>query len=306
VSGGFQITPEEVVDGVNERYGRHPGYRALHAKGRFYKATFTATAEAAGLTRAAHMQGEPVPAMVRLSNGSGEPDSKDYVPDVRGLAVSFKLPDGSSTDVLAQTAPNFPIDTPEGFVDVVKANVAGIARLWKFPIAMAKHPSAIPGLPGNVAALKPPRSYVTRRYYAVHAFKWVNAAGDEKYVRYTWLPEHGEETISQGEAKDGGADYLQEEMSERLARGPGRMLLQLQLAAEGDETADPRKNWPDDRKRLIAGTLEITELDPSPEQGGEIVVFDPMRLTDGIEPSDDRILAYRPRAYSVSAERRSS
>ena len=33
-------------------------------------------------------------------------------------------------------------------------------------------------------------------------------------------------------------------------------------------------------------------------------VFDPMRLTDGIEPSADPILAARPKAYSVSIERR--
>ena len=32
--------------------------------------------------------------------------------------------------------------------------------------------------------------------------------------------------------------------------------------------------------------------------------FDGMRLTDGIEASDDRVLAYRPRAYDVSATRR--
>ena len=34
------------------------------------------------------------------------------------------------------------------------------------------------------------------------------------------------------------------------------------------------------------------------------IVFDPMRLTDGIEPSADPILAARPKAYSVSIERR--
>jgi catalase len=305
VSAEFAITPEEVVDGFNERYGRHPGYRALHAKGRYYKATFTATPEAARLTRAAHMQGESVPAMVRLSNGSGNPDSKDYVPDVRGMAVSFELPDGSRTDVLGQTAPNFPVNTPEGFVEVVQANVAGLARLWKFPVLLAKHPKAIPGLPGNLAALKPPRSYATRRYYPIHAFKWVNADGGEQFVRYTWVPDGGEETISQGEAKELGPDYLQEEMRDRLARGPARFNLQLQLAAEGDPTDDPRKNWPDDRETVTAGTLEITELDPSAETGGELIVFDPVRVTDGIELSDDPILRYRPRAYSVSAERRS-
>jgi catalase len=303
---GFDITPEQVVDGVNERYGRHPGYRALHAKGRYYKATFTATPEAARLTRAAHMQAEPVPVRVRLSNGSGNPDSKDYVPDVRGMAVSFELPDGSRTDVLGQTAPNFPINTPEGFVEVVQANVAGLARLWKFPAFLAKHPDAIPGLPGNLAALKPPLSYATRRYYPIHAFKWVNADGGEQYVRYTWLPDAGEQTISQGEAKKAGADYLQEEMLERLGRGPARFTFQLQLAAEGDRTDDPRKKWPEDRETVVAGTLEITELDPSAETGGELIVFDPMRLTDGIEPSDDPILQYRPRAYSVSAERRAT
>jgi catalase len=300
------ITPEQVVDAVNERYGRHPGYRTLHAKGRYYKATFTATADAARLTRAAHMQGEPVEATVRLSNGSGDPASKDYVPDVRGMAVSFQLPDGSRTDILGQTAPNFPINTPEGFVEVVQANVAGIARLWKFPVFLAKHPDAIPGLRANLEALKPARSYATRRYFPIHAFKWVNADGDQQYVRYTWLPEAGEQTISQGEAKEAGADYLQEEMLKRLAQGPARFTLQLQLAAAGDQTDDPRKQWPDDRRTLVAGTLEITDLDPTAEPEDEIVVFDPMRLTDGIEPSDDPILHYRPRAYSVSAERRSS
>jgi catalase len=303
---GFQITPKQVVDGVNERYGRHAGYRALHAKGRFYKATFTATPEAAGITRAAHMQGDPVQAMVRLSNGAGTPDSKDYVPDVRGMAVSFELADGARTDVLAQTAPNFPVNTPEGFVQVVQANVAGIARLWKFPVFLAKHPDAIPGLRANLAALKPPRSYATIRYYPIHAFKWVNADGGERYVRYTWVPEADEARISPREAKELGPDYLQEEMLQRLQHGPVRFLLSLQIAAEGDPTDDPRKNWPEDRERVTAGTLELTEPDATAETEGGIVVFDPMRLTDGIEPSDDPILHYRPGPYSVSAERRSA
>ncbi len=42
------------------------------------------------------------------------------------------------------------------------------------------------------------------------------------------------------------------------------------------------------------------------ETPGNPIVFDPMRLTDGIEPSDDKILAARPMAYSVSIERRTA
>jgi catalase len=300
------ITPEQVVDGVYERYGRHPGHRALHAKGIFCKGTFTATSDAARLTRAAHMQGKPVEALVRLSNASGNPDSKDYVPDVRGMATSFQLPDGSKTDLSAQTAPNFPVKTPEGFVEAVQANVSGVARAWKIPLFLARHPSAIPGLKANLDALKPRPSFANYTYFAIHAFKWVNTDGAEQYVRYTWIPEAGEETISPAEGKEKGANYLQDEMRQRLAQGSARFTLQLQLAAEGDPTDDPTANWPDDREKVSAGTLELTEVIPSPEEGGEIVVFDPVRMTDGIELSEDPILHYRPRAYNVSAQRRSA
>ncbi len=49
--------------------GLSPGNRALHAKGKLYRGTFTATAEAAQLSRAAHLSGSAVPALIRFSNG---------------------------------------------------------------------------------------------------------------------------------------------------------------------------------------------------------------------------------------------
>jgi hypothetical protein len=41
-----------------------------------------------------------------------------------------------------------------------------------------------------------------------------------------------------------------------------------------------------------------------PERSGDVIVFDPVRVTDGIELSDDPVLRFRPRAYSVSVDRR--
>jgi catalase len=40
------------------------------------------------------------------------------------------------------------------------------------------------------------------------------------------------------------------------------------------------------------------------ERDGDILVFDPTRVTGGIELSDDSILRFRPRAYSASIARR--
>ena len=52
--------PEQIVDAIHDINGRHDGTRAVHAKGVVCAGTFTATPEAAALTRAAHMQGGPV------------------------------------------------------------------------------------------------------------------------------------------------------------------------------------------------------------------------------------------------------
>ena len=43
-----------------------------------------------------------------------------------------------------------------------------------------------------------------------------------------------------------------------------------------------------------------------PEESGGPVVFDPTRVVDGIELSDDPILRYRPAAYTESVARRTS
>lgn len=299
------ITPEDAIDRINAAYGRHPGYRALHAKGLFCKGSFTATPESAGLTRAAHMQGQPVEATVRVSNGSGDPDNADYAPDVRGMAATFHLPDGSRTDIVAQTAPGFPTSDVEGFLELLQAGSSGLAGLWRLPVFLAKHPRAVPRLPANLAALRPPPSYAACPYYAIHAFRWIDAEGGERYVRYSWLPDADEPEISKAEARKRGRDYLQKEIAERLAREPARFRLELQIAADDDPVDDPSVAWPSERETVIAGTLELTGLDPERESGGEVIVFDPVRVTDGIEPSDDPVLRYRPRAYSVSAERRS-
>jgi catalase len=299
------ITPEQAVDAINERFGRHEGSRALHAKGVVLKGTFTAAPAAAALTRAGHMQGEPVPATVRVSNGSGNPNEPDYAADVRGMATKFYLPDGSRTDISAQTATRFPTLSVDTFIEMVQANAADASRLWKLPLFLVRHPKIAVGLPSGASALKPPASYATLRYHALHAFKWIDADGGERHVRYTWEPEAGVQTLSGSEAKAKGRDYLREEILARVAREPARFALRVKIAGDGDDPDDPTVQWPDSRETVTVGTLEITEPDTEREQGDDVLVFDPTRVVDGIELTNDPILRFRSPAYSASIERRS-
>jgi catalase len=296
-------TPRDSTAAANEVFGRHPGFRALHAKGTLLKGRFTATPDAAALTRAGHMQGEQVPATIRVSNGGGDPDVPDYRPDVRGLAVKLYLPDGSRTDIVAQSAPRFPVHTPEEFLEMLRAQRPGPAMAWKLPLFLARHPYVIPRLTPNLPSLRLPASYATCTYYAIHGFKFIDAQGGSRCVRYTLLPDAGDVRIGPGEAKRRGRDYLQEEIRTRVSGGPVSFTLELQIAAPRDDVDDPAASWKG-LKRVRAGRLEITDLETERETGGDVLVFDPMRVVDGIELSNDPVLRFRSSAYSDSVSHR--
>jgi catalase len=147
-------------------------------------------------------------------------------------------------------------------------------------------------------------SYATCRYYAVHAYRFVDAGGSSRFVRYTLLPQAGDHRLGPREARRRGREYLQEEIRARLAAEPVRFTIEAQVAAAGDAVDDPASVWPKDRQRVNLGTLELTALDTERETGGDILVFDPGRVVDGIELSDDPVLHFRPSAYSDSVARR--
>jgi catalase len=300
------VTPQEATDAANDTFGSHPGRRALHAKGTLLKGTFTASPAAPRLTRARHLQGDPVPATVRVSNGGGNPDVPDYVPDVRGLAMKLYLPDGSRTDIVAQSAPRFPVHTPDAFVEMLRSQKPGPSMAWTFPLFLARHPEALPGLPANLKALRPIASYATCTYYGIHSFRWLDAEGGHRYVRYTLVPVAGDHRLGPRAAKALGRDYLQEEIRRRATSGPIRFTLELQIAGAADDVDDPVSVWPKHRERVNAGTLEITALETERETGGDVLVFDPTRVVDGIELSNDPVLRFRHDAYSDSVARRMS
>lgn len=296
---------EEAISAIDETFGRHDGFRVVHAKGALCRGTFTAAPEAARLTRAPHLQGDPVAVTVRFSNASGNPHVPDRAPDGRGMATKFYLDDGGRTDIVAVTLPSFVARTPKDFVAFTRASKPFVGSLPgpRLALHLATHREAWRAV-AAAARFKPPVSYATCLYNALHAFRWIAPDGTGRFVRYTWVPAAGERSVSGGEAKERGKNYLQEEIGERLTREPIRFMLRVQIAAPGDPTHDATAVWPDDRERVDVGALELTELETGREQAGDVLVFDPTRVIDGIELSDDPLLPLRSRAYSISVERR--
>ena len=301
-------SPAEVVDAINELTGSHPGHRAAHAKGTLCAGTFKATPAAAALTRAAHMQGDTLRATVRFSNGGGDPGAPDYATEGRGIAVKVYLEDGTRTDFVGLSLPVFFARTPEDFFEFTQARkpdpATGQPDMEKLGAWLGKHPEAGPAIQAAVTA-PPPASYAQCLYNGIHAFRWVNADGDGRFIRYRWEPEAGVAGLSAEEARELGADYLQGEILERLAAGPAAFRLVVTLAELGDPVDDPTEAWPAERESVEVGRLELTGPDTEREKDGDVLVFDPTRVVDGIELTEDPILRFRHHAYAVSVERRS-
>jgi catalase len=297
------LSPERAIDRLRAAFGGPPGYRALHAKGRFYTGTFTATPEAAALCRAGHFDGQPHEVTVRWSNAAGKLRS-DGKPDIRGMAVKFRLPDGSATDLLGQTSPRFPTDDPEVFVALTEASEKPLT----LPLFLARHPRVLPTVLASARAgsIAPRTTFAEVTFYPIHAYGWLAQDGTRTWVRYIFRATATK--ADRLETSFTGRDQLAEEMAARLARGPVTHELWVQVAGEGHDPHRATAVWSGARE-LLAGRIVVTEPVDDPEGGpmtSSPTVFDPTRVVEGIELSDDPILHYRHGAYSESVSRRTT
>jgi catalase len=140
----------------------------------------------------------------------------------------------------------------------------------------------------------------------LHTYWLVDADDHRRAGRFHLVADDELQTLSDEDAAAAPPGYLRDELADRLARSPVVFHLEVTLAAPDDPLDDPTAVWPDDRPRHRLGSLTISALAFDRERDGDILVFDPTRVTDGIECSDDPILLARSGAYSASVSRRTT
>jgi catalase len=225
------------------------------------------------------------------------------------MAVKFLLPDGRETDIVAISLPVFFVRDAEAFIDLTRSRRLNPRTKRPSPLRilgfLARHPEAAPAIWYSARRLnRVPASHLQVAYHALHAFRWIDAKANPRYVRYDLVPEAGEHELARKEARNRGRDFLREDLVARLKEGPARFKLVLQMADVTDPVKDATKAWPSGRPRIEAGTIELNRIGADPDAGCERRVFDPTRVIDGVECSDDPLLEARREAYSISIERR--
>jgi catalase len=294
------------VDAMHEAFGAHAG-RVVHVKGGWAEGTFTGTPEGSALCRAPFLDGRPVHALVRFSNGGGNPEAHDGDRGGRGIAVKLFLDGDTRTDLLGISVPFFTARTPEDFVDYVKlarrdpdTGQPDMAAIGAF---LEAHPETGAAL-AAAGAMPPPASWLGVAYNGIHAFRWTAADGRASWIRTRWRPDAGEESLTDEAAQALDRDYLAADLRTRLDRGPASFTLLARIAQDGDSIVDPTSPWPEERAAIPVGRLQVERAIEPAETESDIRVFDPTRVCDGIECSDDPILRFRPQVYDVSARGR--
>jgi catalase len=296
----------ELLQIFDQLFGLNPGLRPAHAKGTMLKGVFHPAQAAASLSRAPHFTRESTPVSVRFSNSTGVPLIPDNSPnaDPRGLAVRFHLAERVHTDIVSHSTDGFPTHTGAEFLEFLRA-VASTTPEAPHPnpieAFLGSHPAALAFVQTPKPALS---SFARETYYGVTAMRFLSTNGASRYGRYRILPEAGNEHLSAEAAAAKSANYLFDELDERVAKCPIRFRIAVQLANEGDEVNNATIHWPADREILEIGTIELTGkvADDAAEQ--KHIIFDPIPRVDGIEPSDDPLLELRAAIYLLSGRRR--
>ena len=293
----------QIVDTFYKIYGIHPGFRVNHAKGVVAEGSFVATPAAAALSRAALFDGSRIPVTVRFSNDGGIPNIPDGTPsNPKGMAIKFHLPGGPEVDMVILGTKFFPVATGEDFRDLLVAISESPADAPK-PTPLDQFTASHPRFPAAFATGTTPDSFADQEYRGMNAFIFVDKAGHRQAVRYIMAPEKAVR-LSVAEAAKKPPNFLVDELPERIAKRPVVFHFEAQIAEPGDQTTDPSQPWPDSRKVVDLGVLTLDKPVADSLEAQKKLLFLPVRLTDGIELSDDRLPVIRSEVYALSFARR--
>lgn len=296
----------EVLQTFDNLFGHHPGFRPVHAKGILLSGTFTPAAGVQQLTKAAHVNRPSIRVDVRFSDFAGVPAIPDYDDNAspRGFALRFYLAEHVHTDIIGHSVDAFPARTVEEFLEFAHAIAASGPDAPKpTPIEsfLGAHPAAL----AFVQTPKPiPSSFAKESFYSVSAYKFTNGDGVSKFGRYRILPVGGNDYLEAGAAAKRDANFLFDEIKDRIGRGPVTMRIQVQVASKGDVVDDATVQWPAQRPVVDFGTFELSGLVPDNDAAQQQLIFDPIPRVDGIEPSGDPLLDPRATVYLASGRRR--
>lgn len=291
--------------------------RVVHARGAGAHGYFQPYASMAKFTKAKFLADPTVktPVFVRFSTVGGSRGSADAVRDVRGFSVKFYTEDGNY-DIVGNNIPVFFIQDAIKFPDLVHSIKPEPDH--EMPQASTAHPSFwdfISLIPESMHMIMwllsdrtLPRNFSTMQGFGIHTFRWVNAEGKSRFIKYHWKPMAGVHSNVFDEAqKIAGKDpdFQRRTLWESIDKGDyPEYELGVQIIEEEDELKfdfdilDSTKIIPEELVPVqLIGKMVLNRNPDNFFAETEQVAFRPSNIVSGIDFSDDPLLQGRLMSY---------
>ena len=298
--------------------------RVVHARGSGAHGYFQPYESMAEFTKAKFL-GNPstkTPVFVRFSTVGGSRGSADSVRDARGFSVKFYTEDGNY-DLVGNNIPVFFIQDAIKFPDIVHAIKPEPDH--EMPQASTAHPSFwdfISLVPESTHMIMwilsdrtIPRSFRMMQGFGVHTFRWVNAEGKSRFVKYHWKPIAGVHSNVFDEAQKLAGkdpDFHRRDLWDSIDTGDfPEYELGVQIIEEEDEhkfdfdILDSTKLIPEELVPVRPiGKMVLNRNPDNFFAETEQVAFQPSNVVAGIDFSDDPLLQGRLFSYHDTQEYR--
>jgi catalase len=292
--------------------------RVVHARGAAAHGYFQVHESMAPYTRAKFLQDPSVktPVFVRFSTVVGSRGSSDLARDVRGFAVKFYTEEGNF-DLVGNNIPVFFIQDAVKFPDLVHAvkpephheipqAASAHDTFWDF---VSLTPESMHMIMWVMSDRAIPRSFRMMEGFGVHTFRFMNAQGRGRFVKFHWKPLLGVHSVLWDEAqKISGKDpdFHRRDLWEAIENGAyPEWELGVQIVEEEDEQRfdfdllDATKIIPEELvpvKRI--GKLTLNRNPDNFFAETEQVAFHPGHLVPGIDFTNDPLLQGRLFSYT--------
>jgi len=291
--------------------------RVVHARGSGAHGFFQVYKPMSEYTQAGFLQDPSVktPVFVRFSTVVGSRGSADTVRDVRGFATKFYTSEGNY-DLVANNMPVFFIQDAIKFPDIVHSikpephneipqASAAHDTFWDFVVNTPELAHMIMWLLSDRGI---PRSFRMMEGFGVNTFRFINARGEGRFVKFHWKPMLGVHSLVWDEAQKLAGkdpDYNRRDLWSAIEMGDyPEYELGVQVIDEEDEfmfdfdILDATKLWPEELvpvERIGKMTLDrnVDNFFAETEQ----VAFHPGNVVPGIDFTNDPLLQGRLFSY---------
>ncbi len=313
VDGPVLLQDQHLIEKLAQFNRERIPERIVHARGSGAHGHFEVTADVSRWTRARFLSevGKTTEVFVRFSTVAGSRGAPEAVRDPRGFAVKFYTEDGNY-DLTGNDTPIFFIRDPLKFPDFIHSqkpdpytNRQEPDNVWDFFSLSPEATHMFTWLFGDRGI---PASYRHMNGYGSHTFQWVNAAGEQFFVKYHFKTDQGIECLTTEEAARLAGENPEShtvDLMNAIDRGEfPSWTLRIQVMPAADAAGynvnpfDLTKVWPHSDYPLIEIGKMVLDCNPDNYFAEvEQAAFDPGHFVPGIGPSPDKMLQGRLFAY---------